>query len=162
MGKPSTAREKLNRGSLRKVSTRAGGDKGRGTGRILRSHELRLLERRYQVWKLRKDGYTIRDIAATLGCTDDTVRDDIIVIAKRLSSELAESVEESRTLQVARLDALLVKYQTLAEAGNMGAATLVLSIEARRSKLLALDLPENKKLEVTGIREYVGINLDDV
>lgn len=161
MPKASTSREKLNRGSLRKVKTRPG-DTGRGTGRILRAHELQLLERRYQVWSLRKDGNTIREIAQTLGFSEASIRDDIITIAKRISSELAETVEESRTLQVARLDALLVKYQKLAEGGNMGAATLVLSIEQRRSKLLALDLPENKKLEVTGIREYVGINLDDV
>lgn len=161
MPKASTSREKLNRGSLRKVKPRPG-DTGRGTGRILRGHELQLLERRYQVWTLRKDGNTIREIAQTLGFSEASIRDDIITIAKRISSELAETVEESRTLQVARLDALLVKYQKLAEGGNMGAATLVLSIEQRRSKLLALDLPENKKLEVTGIREYVGINLDDV
>jgi hypothetical protein len=121
-----------------------------------------LLERRYQVWKLRKDGHTIREIAQTINVSEPTVRDDIVTIAKRIASELSETVEESRTLQVARLDAMLVKYQALAEAGNMGAATLVLSIEQRRSKLLALDLPENRKLEVTGIREYVGINLDEV
>lgn len=129
---------------------------------MLRAHELRLLERRYGVWKLRKDGNTINQIAASLGTSEETVRQDIIAIAKRLSSELAETVEESRSLQVARLDALLKKYQDLAENGNMGAATLVLSIEARRSKLLALDMPENKRLEVTGIREYIGIDLDDV
>lgn len=158
MPKGSTAREKLNRGGLRKARRPS----GNGTGRILRPHEIRLLERRYQVWKLRKDGHTVHEIAQTLNVGEGSVRDDIVVIAKRLSTELAETVEESRTLQVARLDALLVKYQALAEAGNMGAATLVLSIEQRRSKLLALDLPENKKLEVTGIREYVGINLDDV
>lgn len=161
MPKSSTTREKLNRGSLRKTRPRSG-DTGRGAGRILRAREVQLLERRYQVWSLRKDGHTIHQIAQTLGVNDVTVRDDIVTIAKRLATELAETVEESRTLQVARLDALLLKYQTLAEGGNMGAATLVLSIEQRRSKLLALDLPENKKLEVTGIREYVGIDLDDV
>lgn len=162
MPKSSTAREKLNRGSLRQVKVRAGGDKGNGPGRMLRATELKLLERRYKVWKLRKDGHTIKDIADLLDVGEETVRDDIITIAKRISSELSETVEESRALQVARLDALLKKYQELGEAGNMGAATLVLNIEMRRSKLLALDLPENKKLEVTGIRQYVGIDIDDV
>lgn len=158
MPKSSNTRPKLNRGAMRKVTRR----QGTGVGRILRGHDLKILERRYQVWKLRKEGYTIHEIAESLKTSDSSVRDDIVTIAKRIASELAETVEESRALQVARLDALLVKYQILAEGGNMGAATLVLSIEQRRSKLLALDLPENKKLEVTGIREYVGINLDDV
>lgn len=134
----------------------------KGLARVTSAQALRLLERRYGVWKLRKDGYSVRDIASSLGVGEDTVRADIVTIAQRISKETAESVEESRFLQVERLDAMLVKYQPLAEGGNLSAASMVLQIEARRSKLLALDLPEQKKLDVTGIREYVGINLDDV
>lgn len=123
---------------------------------------LRLLERRYLVWKMRKDGHSVRDIHLTLGHTEETIRGDIVAIAARLAAELGESVEESRFLQVERLDALLKKFQPLAEAGSVPAASMVLQIESRRSKLLALDMPEVKKLDVTGIREYVGVNLDDV
>lgn len=136
--------------------------RAKGLAKVTSPQALRILERRYGVWKLRKDGFSVRAIAESLGANEATVREDIVVIAQRISKETAESVEESRFLQVERLDALLVKYQPLAEGGNLSAASMVLNIEARRSKLLALDLPEQKKLDVTGIREYIGINLDDV
>lgn len=136
--------------------------RGQGVQKMVSPMALKLLERRYLVWKMRKDGHSVRDISGSLGHTEETVRGDIIAMAERLSKEIGESVEESRFLQIERLDALLVKFQPLAEAGSVPAASMVLQVEARRSKLLALDLPEQKKLDVTGIREYVGIDLNDV
>lgn len=130
--------------------------------KLTEAREMALLERRYQVWTLRTQGYTIRDISASLGISMPTVRDDIITIGKRLAGDLAETVEENRSLQISRLDALLKKYQPLAEGGSLSAAQMVLSIETRRSKLLALDVPETKKLEVSGVREYVGVDMDQV
>jgi DNA-binding CsgD family transcriptional regulator len=133
-----------------------------GVQRILSPNSAQALARRYQVFALRKDGYTIREIAETLNLSEESVHRDLKTVMSRLATELAENVEENRTLQIARLDALLKKYQGLAEAGNLSAASMVLAIETRRSKLLALDVPEQKKLEVTGIREYVGIDLNEV
>jgi DNA-binding CsgD family transcriptional regulator len=160
MPKLNTSREKLNRGDLRK--RKAKGDVQTGVQRILSPNSAQALARRYQVFALRKDGYTIREIAETLNLSEESVHRDLKTVMSRLATELAENVEENRTLQIARLDALLKKYQGLAEAGNLSAASMVLAIETRRSKLLALDVPEQKKLEVTGIREYVGIDLNEV
>lgn len=136
--------------------------RGQGVQKMTSAKALQLLQRRYSVWSLRKQGHSVRVISETLGHGEETIRGDIVIIAQRLSKIMGESVEESRFLQIERLDALLVKFQPLAESGSVQAASMVLQIEARRSKLLALDLPEQKKLEVTGIREYVGINLDEV
>lgn len=47
-------------------------------------------------------------------------------------------------------------------APNMGAASILLSVQARRAKLLALDAPEVKKIEHSGIREYVGVDISQV
>jgi DNA-binding CsgD family transcriptional regulator len=160
MPKLNTSREKLNRGDLRK--RKAKGDVQTGVQRILSPNSAQALARRYQVFALRKDGYTIREIAETLNLSEESVHRDLKTVMSRLATELAENVEENRTLQIARLDALLKKYQGLAEGGNLSAASMVLAIETRRSKLLALDVPEQKKLEVTGIREYVGIDLNEV
>jgi DNA-binding CsgD family transcriptional regulator len=160
MPKLNTSREKLNRGDLRK--RKAKGDVQTGVQRILSPNSAQALARRYQVFALRKDGYTIREIAETLNLSEESVHRDLKTVMSRLATELAENVEENRTLQIARLDALLKKYQGLAEGGNLSSASMVLAIETRRSKLLALDVPEQKKLEVTGIREYVGIDLNEV
>lgn len=136
--------------------------RGQGVQKMTSPMALQLLQRRYSVWKMRKDGYSVREIHEVLGHTEETIRGDIVTIAARLATALGESVEESRFLQIERLDALLKKFQPLGEAGSVPAAAMVLQIESRRSKLLALDMPEVKKLDVTGIREYVGVNLDDV
>lgn len=148
--KPATGLE-----NMRKVVARA-------AARMTAERELKLLERRYQVFALRTAGHTYQEIAATCKCSESTVRDDLVTIAARMASELAESNEENRLLQIARYDRLLVKYMKLAEDGVLGAAGLVLSIEAQRAKLLALNIEPTKKLDVSGIREYVGVNIDDV
>ena len=135
---------------------------GPGLARTTSPRSVNLLERRYRVWVMRKDGYTLQEIAESLGVSVAAARLDLVAIAKRLVGELAETVEENRQLQIARLDALLKKYQPLAEDGKLAAAGMVLSIETRRSKLLALDTPETKRLEVSGIREYVGVDLAQV
>lgn len=139
--------------NLREITAKA-------SSRLLGADNVGDLERRYRVWTLRKDGYSFREISQALGVTESAARNDVAVIAKRLVSDLGETVEESRMLQVVRLDALIKKYQPMAEQGNLSAASMVLAIEARRSKLLALDTPETKKLDVTGIRQYIGVNLD--
>lgn len=136
--------------------------RGQGVQKMVSAKALKLLQRRYSVWKLRKDGYPVREIAESLGVGEEIIREDIVTIAERMAKEMGESVEESRFLQIERLDALLKKFQPLAEAGSIPAASMVLQVEARRSKLLALDMPEQKKLDVTGIREYIGIDVDEV
>lgn len=130
--------------------------------KIISAMNIRMQERRYQVVQLRKQGYSVQQIAESLHCSADTVRDDLIKVLKVAVSEYAETTEENRQLQIERLDGLLKKYYPLAESGSLAAAAMVLSIEQRRSKLLALDLPEVKKLDVTGIREYVGVDLNEV
>lgn len=139
--------------NLREITARA-------SSKLLGAENVADLERRYRVWSLRKDGYSYREISVALGITESIAKSDVTVIAKRLVSDLGETVEESRMIQVVRLDALIKKYHPMAEQGNLSAAAMVLAIEARRSKLLALDTPETKKLDVTGIRQYVGVNLD--
>lgn len=136
---------------------------GQGKQKVTSPRALKLLQRRWSIWEMRKDGHSVRDIAKTLRIAEDTVRADIVTIGQRMAVDLAENVEESRSLAISRLDALLLTYQDLAvNKKDKGAAALVLSIEARRAKLLALDTPEKKSLEVSGIREYVNIDLDQV
>lgn len=136
--------------------------KSAGASKIISARNVQIMERRYQVVTLRKQGYTTKEIADTLRTSVETVRADVVALLRQTISETAETTEENRQLQIERLDGLLKKYYPLAEAGSLAAAAMVLSVEARRSKLLALDLPEVKKLDVTGIREYVGISIEDV
>jgi len=148
--------------------------RGRGDTHIQRrrfvhdAKAVEIIEKRYQAVELRRDGYTIKQIADTMQIGLDQAR-NLIVEALNFSIEKTnETIEEHRQLQVERLDKLLSQYMPMAAPGvgipgaNLGAAMMVLSVEARRAKLLALDVPETKKHEITAIREYVGIDPDDV
>lgn len=123
---------------------------------------VRALDLEWMIFEMRRDGHTIHEIAVALKISDPTVSEHLKRVLDRTVADIAESAEQNRQLQIDRLDKMLKKYMPLAEQGNMGAASLVLTIEARRSKLLALDMPETKKLDVTGIREYVGIDVESV
>lgn len=136
--------------------------KGQGKQQVVSPRALKLLQTRWSIWEMRKDGHSVHDIAKTMEMSEETVRGHIVTIGQRLAKDMSESVEENRSLAIDRLDALLLKYQAQAEGGDKAAAALVLSIESRRAKLLALDMPEQRRLEVTGIREYVNVDLDKV
>jgi hypothetical protein len=60
------------------------------------------------------------------------------------------------------LDRYLEAVSPLAETGNLNAMGMALSISDRRRKLLALDRPEDKATTETGVRVYVGIDIDNV
>lgn len=139
------------------------------------------IERRYQAIHLRKMGHTVQEIADALKVTPITIREDIREVLRVSIHETAETSEEERQLQVERLDALLKEYLPLCQLHtekrvdvttgkevlvltppNAIYGQLILSIEARRAKLKALDVPETKKLEVSGVRIYPGVDLDEV
>lgn len=133
-----------------------------GKGNVMSPKTVRALNLEWQIFDMRRDGHTIHEIAVELGVSDPTVSEHLKRVLDRTVSEIAESADQNRQLQIDRLDKLLKKYMPMAQDGNMGAASLVLTIEARRSKLLALDVPETKRVDVTGIREYVGIDVEAV
>lgn len=143
---------------------------------------IELIERRYQILELRRDGWNHDQIARCLGVSTATVSLDLKEILNNTLIKNAETTEENRSLQIERLDHLLRTYMPFATDSHREirvdpltgkevivtippsaiCAALVLNIEARRAKLLALDVPETKKLEVTGVREYIGVDVDKV
>lgn len=134
-----------------------------GVGQAMSVTVARQLERRYQVLELRKMGCSQMEIAKTLGCAPETVAKDLEAVFSQTAECILDSAAVERDVEIARFDALLKRYQPLAEAGNLAAAGMVLSISDRKRKLLALDKPEVKReAEETAIRVYVGINVDDV
>ncbi len=136
--------------------------KSGGQNQINSVQTIRQVERRYKVMEMRRHGWSFDQIAQTLGCTAVTASEDAKAVMGMALTELAETTEEQRQLEVERYDALLRFYQPLAEAGNLAAAGLVLSISASRRKLCALDKPEEKNQQETAIRVYVGIDVDAV
>lgn len=152
-----------------------------GKGKILAAQTARMLERRFQVMNLRRDGWQIHEIAPMVDASIATVKEDIKAVLTLVSSDLQESADEMRTLQLQRLDQLLSIHTKLAQGydeliedprtgklinvnhpPNHNSAAIILQVEARRSKLMALDIPDQKAAEASGIRIYVGVDTDQV
>ena len=104
--------------------------------------------RRKQVAANLTGGMNYRDMAEALDVSIGTVANDVKIIMGRWEREQADQFNEWVALEQRRLDRLLNAIWDKALAGELGAIDRVLSIEARRAKLLGLDAPQ--KLEHTG------------
>lgn len=154
----------------------------RGKERLTDATAIIKVERRYQAITMRRDGYTVREISQAMGVGEHMVRTELKEVLNETLIACAETAEENRQLQVERLNALLKSTMPYAidEHKEVRVDLLtgqevivcvppdpkyvntVLNIEARRAKLLALDIPETKHLDITGVREYVGVDVDEV
>jgi len=101
-------------------------------------------KRRAQMLDLRIEGYSLRAIGEKLGMHHSSV-------AEAIESELAELTREPaerlRTVELERMDAMLVGLWPKAKTGDVASVQAALGVMARRAKLLGLDAPvktENK------------------
>lgn len=154
----------------------------KGNHSLLTADRIEIVERRYEVVQLRRDGYTIHQISQVLGVTHAVVTKDLRDSLNLTITEHNLTTDQERQIAIERLDNLIRSITPLAtevihekvidgrsgkeiivtNPPNPAYGALLLQAETRRAKLLALDVPEIKKLEVTGIREYIGINIDEV
>ena len=101
-------------------------------------------EKQRQALELRKAGASYDEIARKIGYSSKSGAYKSVTSA--LSKMLKEPAEELRTLEMARLDRLLVGVWSAATQGNQGAIDRVLRILERRAKLLGLDAPQRREL----------------
>ncbi len=100
---------------------------------------IRSVERRQKSLALRKAGLTYVAIGQELGISEKAVRKHVLA-ALALSRDLSESdARDIRTLELERLDALLVGVWGNARKGDAEAVRAVIRIMERRAKLLGLD-----------------------
>jgi len=120
---------------------------------------LNTAERRAFVLNLRRTGATYDQIAQMAiqqfgadrlprGWDSLYASKDVMRALEFWNREIKEGVDEIRTLELQRLDAMFVQMYRQALQGVVGAVDRCLKIMERRDKLLGLSLPE--KLEVTG------------
>lgn len=113
-----------------------------------RTSESRLaaVDRQRQALELRKAGVGYAKIAESLGYGGPSGAYNAIRSA--LKRTLQEPADELRSLEVERLDALLLGLWTKAKGGDTWAVDRVLRIMERRAALLGLDAP--RRIENTG------------
>jgi hypothetical protein len=83
-------------------------------------------------------GYTFEQIGDQLGVTRQAAHQ---MVLEGLAATLQEPSDELRTLEVSRLDQMLVKVYEDAVKGDIRAIDSVLKIQERRAKLLGIDAP---------------------
>lgn len=82
---------------------------------------------------------------------------------QRRAGGLLRPAEEVRTLEVARLDAMLLALWPQVKQGNQGAIEKALKVEERRAKLLGLDAPAKiAPTDPTGEDEYSGLSDEEL
>ena len=114
---------------------------------------LQAVERAKQALELRKGGASFPEIARALGYSGPAGAYQAVMSALRKT--LKEPAEEVRTLEVARLDAMLLALWPQVRQGNQGAIDKALKVEERRAKLLGLDAPAKiAPTDPAGEREY--------
>lgn len=97
---------------------------------------------------LRRKGYSYRQIAAELGCHEDTIYHSVKRALAKLCAEIKESAEEVRRLEIERYDGFLKALQPAIEDGDVKAISTALRISEARRKLLGLDIPVKHEVEI--------------
>lgn len=109
-------------------------------------------ERRQQVYMLRRNGASFRDIARQLDITHDTAHKDFQAVMKRVIEENNGTAQEHRELDLARIDRLIqslapllyptVKPGEQAKPPDLKALDRYLRALDHRAKLLGLYAPQ--------------------
>lgn len=168
-------------GAVKVTATRKVRRALRVSTKSLQAKKVAQLERRFKVVQLRAKGCSLNEIAEELGIAATTASEDLIAVMEDTVMATNEQVEHVRKLQDMRLDMVVkahlpfateIKKTPIKDATgrvhiidmppSTASAQIVLQTEQRRGKLLGLDVPEIKRMEISGIREYVGVKLEDV
>jgi hypothetical protein len=105
-----------------------------------------IAEREAKALELRKEGATYGAIARSIGYTDRSAAAK--PVSRALAATIQEPADELRRLESERLDALLAAVWHDAMAGRRSAVESALRIMDRRSKLIGLDAPLRRAVEV--------------
>lgn len=96
------------------------------------------IERDVRALKLRQAGATYHEIGQTLGIDQALAHRSV---HRAIRDTLAEPAKAVVDLEVSRLDRMLMAVWPAASQGNLSAVDRVISISARRARLLGLDAP---------------------
>jgi NTP pyrophosphatase (non-canonical NTP hydrolase) len=97
--------------------------------------------RELEALELRKAGATYDQIATRIGITREGSRRAVKRALAALSAECTEVAEEIRSLELERLDAMLLGVWDKARKGDLLAIDRVLKIQERRARFLGIDQP---------------------
>lgn len=122
-------------------------------GKRTDKQELDREDRRQDVLLLRRNGLSIRAIAAKVGISPVTVLADLRAGLQAVIEETKDRAEENRAIDLERIDAAVELAMREIESGNIDAIDKLVKLLDRRAKLLGIDAPT--KTDVTSDGEKI-------
>lgn len=103
-----------------------------------------------EAFKLKLDGYSVREIAEQMGLAKSTVQARLQAAYDELVLPVAD---EMRQIELARLDRWQRRLEERLEDGEAPERIIPigLKVQERRSRYLGLDAPERQDINVTGL-----------
>lgn len=106
-----------------------------------------IIDKERKVLELRRAGYTLDDIARTVGYASPSGA--FYALRRALKRTLQQPADELREMEADRLDRLQAAAWAKALQGDVRAIDTVLRIMDRRAKLMGLDAPGKMQVETT-------------
>jgi hypothetical protein len=113
-------------------------------GKKSEAKTIEINERREQALQYRRAGLSIRAIASRLDVSVFTIHEDIKAMLAEAIKENVDNAEQMRTLELDRLDDMLLRIQSQVIKGDLKAIDRALRISEQRAKLLGLYAPINQ------------------
>lgn len=104
-------------------------------------------DREIQALELRRQGHTYQQISDQMGLGGPGVAHRII--RRTMEQTITENVEQTREIELQRLDGYLTRLQPRIQNGDTKAIDTALKIMDRRAKMLGLDAPTKVQAEIT-------------
>lgn len=108
--------------------------------------QIETIQKEAEAVKLRLAGHTFDQIAQRLGYSDRSGAAK--AVRRAMQATIQEPTDELRRIEVERLDALQRALWPAAESGKWLATDRVLTIMDRRARLLGLDAPQRRVVNV--------------
>lgn len=156
--------------------------KKRGAIKRVNPRAIAIAARRFKVIDMRASGASYEEIAEALHISIQLVASDVQTLMADTAKVTEETTEVARHVADRRLDKIIAAHmphatterevpvrdpitgavRVVKAAPSTAHAQIVLQVDQRKAKLLGLDKPEEKHLKVSGIREYIGVDWEEV
>lgn len=120
------------------------------------SKKLRRAELKDECLRLRRMGYSYREIGERVGINDTYASTLVKEEVKSIEKRTRESADMIRAIEVERLDAMLVGLWPAATNGDVRSVDAALKLSERRAKLLGLEVPVEKEPESTLLNAFAS------
>ena len=118
-------------------------------------------ERQMQAVKLRKDGYTYARIGEALGITSQSAHELVTSAMRRVRAHCDDDASELIRMELDRMDDMHAALWPDALLGDVKKIDRVLSIMARRAKLLGLDAPTKQHVTTSTLTPEMASKATD-